>query len=367
MLITENTTDYKAIVVLLMAMCSWSAFAIDKPTGAFSSSVGGGLALSNEHALGALVRVQWQELEPVKSGYNWAAIDDQVAAMDAHSAGKPWSLAIVAGSASPTWLYDTGVASFQVLWRQVLVTVPKFWNPLLQSHLADLADALSQRYNDDPRLKLVYLPQMTSNGIEGHFNGVSAEDLKATADDEQYDPEDFEWLWVDAVKQAAGSFSQALDKKAIAVEVHEMLGSAEIPETIINDLWNDPALSQRVGAAMWWISGNTDYQSDLIDVLQSFPGDLYGQVIGRSDQLDRFPDGDYTAVFEQAKSLGMRYIEPWEYEFKNNTHDQAIEDFNRWSADTFMQQTVYSIPLPYGWSPLLLLILTALNGRSTRH
>ena len=112
--------------------------------------------------------------------------------------------------------------------------------------------------------------------------------------------------------------------------MHELLGSAEIPEQIMKGILDDPELKDQVGIGMWWISGKTDYQSDLVRAIEKFPGDVYGQVIGRSDQSHRFPAGNYAAVFEQAEKLGMRYIEPWNYEFENHTYDALVEAFNKY-------------------------------------
>jgi hypothetical protein len=40
-------------------------------------------------------------------------------------------------------------------------------------------------------------------------------------------------------------------------------------------------------------------------------------------------------MFSQAKSMGVRYIELWEYEFVNNTYPDAFNDFNTYSNITF--------------------------------
>jgi len=196
-----------------------------------------------------------------------------------------------------------------------------------------------------------------------------------------------------------------------------------VPETIIYDLWNDPTLEYRVGAGMWWISGKTSYQPDLVAVLSDFPGDIYGQVIGKSGEgpwkpntsyrrrdirmpdpqlltnafryevivagesgdtqpdwpttngatvedgtvvwkcrSSRFEGGDYTSVFAQAKEIGMRYIEPWEWEFKygdnsaNGVWNAALTDFNNW-ADSVYNQNLTPPEIPTG------LIATAGNAQ----
>lgn len=308
----------------LNAASPWET--LKKPTGIYSSSISRGEALANEHALGALIRVKWNELEPSPGEFNWALIEDQINSMDDFSEGKLWSLAIIAGKESPSWLYDE--AEFFVI-NSMLgeISIPKFWDPQVQHRLQELALALAYEYGNDPRMRLVYLPQMTSNGVEGHFNGVPISTLEAAG----MTPDN----WITAVTSAATSFALALPNNAIAVEVHTLLGDSFIAESIINHLWDDPALGQRVGAAMWWLSGKESYQSELLDVLREFPGDLYAQVIGRSDQPDRFLNGDYSTLFTQAKELGVRYIEPWEMELSYHTHDQLFEDFNQWSWTHF--------------------------------
>ena len=105
-----------------------------------------------------------------------------------------------------------------------------------------------------------------------------------------------------------------------------MRGLSEIPVYIMNELWGDPSLQYRVGVVMWWISGDdSGFQADLLAAMEKYPGDIYAQVVGRPDQVNCFSNG-YAAVFEQARRLGVRYIEPWDYEFVNFTSDNLFED-----------------------------------------
>ena len=74
---------------------------------------------------------------------------------------------------------------------------------------------------------------MTANGIEGHFNGVTTDELLdagLTSDN-----------WVNGVKETAMIFADAFTKKAIAVEVHDIMKDTSIPNRIITDLWNEPS------------------------------------------------------------------------------------------------------------------------------
>jgi hypothetical protein len=164
---------------------------------------------------------------------------------------------------------------------------------------------------------------MTVNGIEGHLNGVDM-DLFALSGftDEQ---------WITSAKATAIKFGEAFPNKPIVFEVHEIDRDTIVPVTIINDLSNEQELCERIGLGMWWISGKTSYQANLIDYISNFQGDKYAQVIGRSDQVERFQDSLYSSVFAQAKALGIRYLEPWPYEFQYHTNDSLLQDFNAWA------------------------------------
>lgn len=336
---------------------SYNASDISKPSGIYTSVITPGAA-ANININGGLIRVTWAELEPSPGQFDFSAIDARLALLPAD---KNWSLGIHAGWSSlnesdpdlnngsggpglalhmsPAWLESSYfVDTFDMEFRNVTVHMPKYWDFIVQARLESLLQAVAAQYQNDPRLQLVYVPQMTSNGIEGHFNGVPNDTLIRAAG---IDPnltnagQLFEDLWVNAALAVAKSTALAFADKAIAFEVHEVIGRVSIPQRIMDGLLADADFEHRAGVAMWWISGNNLYQPDLVQALQLYEGDLYGQVIGNSSQTYRYPNNDYSQVFTQAKALCMRYIEPWNDEFENNRHAELMADFNQFSAAAF--------------------------------
>ena len=92
-----------------------------------------------------------------------------------------------------------------------------------------------------------------------------------------------------------------------------------------------------MGIAIWWLSGSTTYQPELLDYFRNFSCDKYGQVIARSSDTAQFPNG-YESVFTQAKELNLRYVEFWQDEFTGTgccIWEDEIADFNTWAASTF--------------------------------
>jgi hypothetical protein len=295
-----------------------------KPSGIFSSSGSGTTAVLNHTAVrGVLVRAAWKDIEQTEGNFNFTSLDNQINTLKAK--GKKFSLAINAGGVgSPDWLItQKNVPYFDYLFRGLPYKLPLIWNDTVTTYLGKLADKLAEKYNNDTSLLLVYIPQMTANGNEGHLNGFSQTAFEAAGYSES--------KWIDASIKNAKRFALAFNKKALALEVHDLFNSSTPASSIINSLWADNTLNHRVGAAMWWISGKEDYQPNLITVLKNFPGDIYCQVIGRSDETTRFPPEGYQKVFEQAKLIRARYIEPWEYEFGISTWDAVFADFNQYA------------------------------------
>ena len=301
---------------------------IKKPIGCFAGSNGINTnVLSHTDVRGVLLIEKWADIEPTPGVYDFNKLNAKIDAVQAK--GLKYALAIAGGAfGSPDWLTNTLNISYHDFeyqnqnWR-----LPLWWDSVCYQKLNQLITELGKQYASDSMLSHVYVTQMTVNGIEGHLNGVDMTDFTKDGFSSQ--------KWIDQAYNTTLLFAQAFPDKPIVFEVHEIDKDTIVPSTIINNLYNDESLCNRIGLGMWWISGKTSYQSNLIDFIQKFKGDKYAQIIGRSDQENRFQDSMYSGVFTQAKQLGIRYIEPWPYEFQFKTHDSLMQDFNNWADANF--------------------------------
>ena len=301
-----------------------SSAGVVKPSGVFASA--GALSpgvVGNAANRGVLIRAYWKELEATEGSYAFDVVDRQVSAV--RSAGKKYALAILAGGiGSPDWLIGgRGARYVDHVFRSQSYRLPLMWDSVSLHHMSRLASALGERYGSDTSLALVYVTQMTVNGIEGHLNGIDQATFTAAGYTED--------RWVHASLRNVKAFATAFPRKALAIEVHELFGSAAPAERIITEAWSDASLGHRVGAGMWWISGNSTYQPSLLAVLKRFEGDIYCQAIDRSDNAASFPSGDYTRMFAQAVELRARYLEAWDVEFTTTKWDRVFEEFNRYA------------------------------------
>lgn len=333
------------IILFAFIVVNIQAQTIYKPKGC-SASVGPGVStvvLQHPQDRYHLITMKWSDLEPSPGIFTFTTLQNQINTVKSYN--KKYALAIASGGpGSPSWLIDSlNVPYINYLFQgNTPYKLPLWWDTIVQQRLSLMITALGNQFANDSSLALVYVTQMTVNGIEGHLNGINMTTMYSNG----FSPTN----WINAAKQTAYYYTTAFPDKAIAFEVHDVDGSSVIPSTIINDLYNDSTLCQRVGAAIWWLSGKTTYQPNLLTFLQSFSGDKYAQLIGKSNQPERFKDSSITTAFVQAKQLGIRYVEPWLYEYSNHTIDSLLLDFNNWSDSTF--SSYYSCNLSLGLDEL---------------
>ena len=309
---------------------------IAKPIGAFSASgVQDDAVLSHLLVQGTLIRMPWDAVESSAGVYDYTMLDNNVALVKA--AGKKWSLAVIAGGDTPEWIYAEPYYAPRIdyLFRGAARVMAPAWDASVRERLQLLAQSLAEKFGDDPDLEVIYVTQMTANGIEGQLPQDSQLLPSGTTWATDYGWTDA--LWVDAVTGITRDFAAAFSEKAIAVELHDVLGDATIPQRIGDNLCGDATLDGRVGIAIWWLSGSTTYQSELLDYFRDFSCDKYGQVIAPSSDTQQFPNG-YEGVFTQAKELNLRYVEFWQDEFTGTgccIWEDEIADFNTWATSTF--------------------------------
>lgn len=320
----------KLYLLLLLLPTTIFAQVIIKPRGCFAGTNGTNTeVLAHPEVRGVLLTEKWADIETSPGVYDFSNLNTKINTVKA--AGLKFSLAIAGGAfGSPDWLMDTlNVDYHDFEYQNQTWRLPFWWDTVCNQRLTNLITQLGNQYATDSMLSHIYVTQMTVNGIEGHLNGVDMSEFASEGFTDQ--------KWITAAKTTTTAFANAFPDKPIVFEVHEIDQETTIPATIITDVTNDPSFCGRIGIGMWWISGKTTYQTNLIDFIYNFQGDKYAQIIGRSDQVERFKDNLYSTVFTQAKDLGIRYIEPWPYEFQYHTHDALMQDFNMWADAHFSE------------------------------
>lgn len=326
-----------------------------RPIGAYASLLSGSNTnnpiINHGHAKGALIRTTWNSLEPNDDQFDFSSIDQKIAIINDNRGDQEffYTLAISAGCGSPQspgypkWMDNRDdIEKWTIKFRNYTCSsMPKGWDDNYLSELKELATALSNKYKSDTNLKLIYVPQATGNGIEGHFNGNFNPSNK-----NDWSPLTSQGLsketWKYAMKESALIFAQAFNDRAIGLELHTIIGRSDIPLEALNELYDDPRTGKRVGAAMWWLFGK-DEDLELARGMRDFRGDVYGQVGANSTQPTRIGDCDYTTPLDMAIDMGMRYIEPWDREFKRDSSfglDQTAYDIQKENFRKFNEYVI---------------------------
>jgi hypothetical protein len=113
---------------------------------------------------GVLLRYTWDRAEPAEGTYDWAYLDQQIAAAAAN--GKKVAFNVRAGTVTPGWVYAGGAAAFTYLETGPYTPnacetqrIPVPWDPVFLAKYTALVAALGARYAGNPTVSRV--------GIEG--------------------------------------------------------------------------------------------------------------------------------------------------------------------------------------------------------
>jgi hypothetical protein len=291
------------------------------------------IVLQHPEARYQLLVTKWSDIEPQPDQFNFVPLKTKVQTIKSY--GKKYAFAVgLGGPGTPAWVVDSlHVPYLSYLFRGTTpYRLPLWWDSLLQVRLTKMINRAGSELGSDTSLVLVYITQMTANGNEGHLQFVNMDSLRLLG----FTPQ----RWIDAATRTAKDFAAAFPGKPLAFEVHDFENSSVIPQTIINNLYSDSTLQKRVGAALWWLSGKTTYQANLLNFLKTFQGNKYAQLIAHSGQPDRFADSNIATAFAQAKELKVRYIEPWYEEYASRRIDTLLHDFNIWADAAFAPTAV---------------------------
>jgi hypothetical protein len=269
---------------------------------------------------GFLVRIGWDLVEPTDGQFSWGLLDEQVQRAAAY--GKQVTLAVVNGPSAPSWLYADGAQPFNYLFHGTLTRMPVPWDPVFLGKWTELIQHFGARYAGNPTVSLIHITSSTDNGFEMQ--------LPDTPDDLNnwnaigYTPQRVSDSWI----QVVDTFAAAFRNDSLDVELHPVLQSDEVPNTVMAYAWN--TYGTRVGAfAGWWSQHNTSvypgpWQLLQQGVVQSFSSVQF--VTNATKDPGGFGTGGIKGAIDLAFETGIRYMEPWDRDLLNPVFDTMFRN-----------------------------------------
>lgn len=281
--------------------------------GPTTSTVGAGsvdpAVASKSFVKGILVRIGWKDIEPSDNTYNWALLDNQINA--ANSYGKKISLAISGGPNSPSWLYSLGTQTISYT-IPFPGTIPVLWNTTFLTKWTEFVRALGNKYKNDTTIRLVYISNATTNGIEMQlpfsptpsYASISYTDQKV----------------INSWKQVIDTFSVAFPNHYLSNDFHPVNSSNAVADSVYN--YAKLKMPNRYGAnAWWWTQNNTTVYPSQYTILQNsaVTNIFTGVQMAYSATTDSasFGAGGLHTALSLAISKGICYWEVWNQDILN--------------------------------------------------
>ncbi len=181
---------------------------------------------------GVALIVPWNSIEAVNNKYDFSVIDKEISR--SIKSGKKFSIAVYAGSDTPTWIYEEGVPGneFTVgphggLKRCEKITIPSPWDPTYIKEYSQMMEALASHIKSIPNaydsMSMVKLTGINEETAELHLPASSKEGTKACTTSNAvpiwqsagYRPSKI----IDAWKKLAGAVDQAFPDKVLGIEI----------------------------------------------------------------------------------------------------------------------------------------------------
>jgi len=218
---------FTILMLVLLILETVSGQDILKPVGCFAGTNGTNInVLTHQEARGVLLTERWSTIESTPGIFDYSSLDTKITTVK--NQGLKYALAVPAGAfGSPSWLVDSlNADSFNYNYQGNVQTLAKWWDSIVEDRLNTLISNLGNKYASDSSLSHVYVTQMTSNGVEGHLNGVVMNDfINAGYNDS---------LWINSAIKTTNKFLSAFPNIPIVFEVHEINQDTLVPSEIMS-------------------------------------------------------------------------------------------------------------------------------------
>ncbi len=271
---------------------------------------------SKSYVNGILVRVVWKDIEPSDNTYDWALIDDQITAAEGY--GKKISLAVGGGPNSPDWLYALGADSISYT-LPFPGTIPVPWDTVFLSKWTEFIGTLSNRYQDDTTIQLVYITNSSTNGFEMQLPYSPSPSYVSLGYTDQ--------LVIDSWKEIMDAFNTGFPNHYLSNDFHPVNSSDAVADSLYT--YANQSIANRYGAnAWWWTQNNTSVYPSQYAILQNSANSntFSGIQMAASGTANptAFGTGGMPEALNLAISNNVCYWEIWNEDILNNAFDSLL-------------------------------------------
>lgn len=292
--------------------------------------------LGQSHVAGNLIRVGWDQLQPVPDSFDFSAIDTLIAQARQHN--KQVTLSVLNGPRTPAWVYEKGATAFSYEFktrysgrgnRQEAIPLP--WDSTYLSYWRELITELGKRYADNPTIALVHITHASKNGFEMQLPEQRVAGRPETpASGPWHNAGYTQEKHVQDIQQVITYFADAFPDTPLDIEIHPVLDSIEPARQVYE--FGKARYGKQFGLfSAWWSGKSQPWNQALYPLFQSACEASFCniQMIGnQTRQPERLLNGSLLSAMQEAEKLGAKYFEVWSADLANNALKNEIATFS---------------------------------------
>jgi hypothetical protein len=262
---------------------------------------------------GFVIRTGWQNIEPTEGKFNWSYIDGWIDAI--RKTDKKLILCIVAGVATPDWVYLKGAEDFRFIYKR-LHKMPIPWDEIYLSKWCNFIKALGRRYAKEEGIICI---RMTGAGFAGEMHlPKGRKNIKR-------------WLRVGYTKERLINawiriidvYKEAFKYKALSI-------------AIANPLWADGAVNEILAYGMKalgkrfciqgnWLSGKTRLDFALYKLIKEYSKKTTVGFQMLAPLINRARIGEAKKAIDIGLAAGASYFEIYKDDLKRQKFKDELQ------------------------------------------
>ena len=292
------------------------------PTNATNSSITSSLDVI-DYLDGVLVRINWADIQPTATTYNWGLLDDQLALAEQYDLEVV--LAIMNGPFAPAWLETEGAVFFDYPFRGITQSLPLPWDATYLSEYSAFIAALGERYADEERISLIHITNATTNGLEMQyvFDPTTTNQFIAAGYTEA--------KLISSWQTISDAYASAFPNHLLDLDVHPVFNSNSVAESVVE--YGHTNLGNRFGvfSAWWSVHNATNIYPAMFDLLTDASEQSFAsvQMVGStSTGLNPLTQQELFDALQLAIDSDINYVEVWNNDITSTSLNTSLSGYD---------------------------------------
>jgi hypothetical protein len=263
---------------------------------------------------GFAIRTGWQKIEAREGEFDWSYIDGWIDALN--KTNKKLILCIVAGVATPDWVYYAGAEDFEFIYKKRFYKMPMPWDKIYLDKWCSFIRALGRRYNKEDSIICI---RITGAGFAGEMHLPKGRKNIKRWLRVGYSREKIVNVWTIIID----AYKEAFTDKALSIAIANPL----MRDGAVNEIlaYGMETLGQRFCIQGNWLSAKTSFDFPLYKLIKEYSKKTTVGFQMLAPFINKARMGEAKEAIDIGLAAGASYFEIYRGDIKSQKFKDILE------------------------------------------